>query len=183
VGDAPETVRELARVRSAPLRDLLARQNQSSLNLHAEVLLRALGDDAGVATTAGGADVVEDVARAAGTTIRVRDGSGLSHGNAIDAIELTSLLLTAASEPWGPTFVASLPGPGEGTLRGRLIGVPVRAKTGTLFTVPCSTLAGYVRDANGRRIAFAVLSDGIPKGSSIAVEDAVVRLLAASAVG
>ena len=181
-GDAPERVREIARVGSAPLRDLLARQNHASSNLHAEVLLRALGADDGDPTTAGGADVVEEIVGDAGYAVRVRDGSGLSHGNAVSAVDLTSLLLVAASEPWAPAFEASLPAPGQGTLRGRLLGVPVRAKTGTLFTVPCSTLAGYVRDADGRRVAFAVLSDGIPKGSSIAVEDAVVRLLASSAV-
>ena len=182
-GAAPRRAQELTRVGSAPLRDLLVRQNHSSLNLHAEVLLRALGADAGTPTTAGGADVVERVAAEAGYGVRVRDGSGLSHGDEVSAVELTSMLLVAASEPWGPALEASLPRPGEGTLRGRLTGLPVRAKTGTLFTVPCSALAGYVRDVDGTRIAFAVLSDGISKGSSIAVEDAVVRLLATSQVG
>jgi D-alanyl-D-alanine carboxypeptidase/D-alanyl-D-alanine-endopeptidase (penicillin-binding protein 4) len=183
IGAAPRRTREIARVGSAPLRDLLVRQNHSSLNLHAEVLLRALGAHAGRPTTAGGADVVEEVAADAGYELRVRDGSGLSHGDEVSAVELTSLLLLSASEPWGPALEASLPGPGEGTLRGRLIGLPVRAKTGTLFTVPCSALAGYVRDADGTRVAFAVLSDRIAKGSSIAIEDAVVRILAASDVG
>jgi D-alanyl-D-alanine carboxypeptidase/D-alanyl-D-alanine-endopeptidase (penicillin-binding protein 4) len=182
VGATGRGLRTLAHVGSAPLRDLLARQNHASSNLHAEVLLRAIGADAGVPTTAGGADVVETVAAADGLDVRVVDGSGLSHRNAVSAIELTSLLLVAASSRWGPALEASLPGPGEGTLGGRLIGVPVRAKTGTLFTVPCSTLAGYVRDAGGRRVAFAVLSDGIAKGSSIAVEDAVVRILASAHV-
>ena len=182
VGAAGRGLRELAGIGSAPLRDLLVRQNHASSNLHAEILLRAIGADAGVATTAGGADVVEGVAAAEGLEIRVRDGSGLSHGNAVSAIELTSLLLVAASSPWGPALEASLPAPGQGTLGGRLLGVSVRAKTGTLFTVPCSTLAGYVRDANGRRVAFAVLSDGISKGASVAIEDAVVRILAASAI-
>jgi D-alanyl-D-alanine carboxypeptidase/D-alanyl-D-alanine-endopeptidase (penicillin-binding protein 4) len=183
IGAAPRRTRETARVGSAPLRDLLVRQNHSSSNLHAEVLLRALGAHAGRPTAAGGADVVEEVAADAGYELRVRDGSGLSHGDEVSAIELTSLLLLSASEPWGPALEASLPKPGEGTLRGRLIGLPVRAKTGTLFTVPCSALAGYVRDADGTRVAFAVLSDGISKGSSIAIEDAVVRIVAASDVG
>jgi serine-type D-Ala-D-Ala carboxypeptidase/endopeptidase (penicillin-binding protein 4) len=181
-GDAPRRFRELARVGSAPLRDLLARQNRSSLNLHAEVLLRAIGAGAGTPTTAGGADAVEAVAADHGVEVRVRDGSGLSHGNAISAVALTSMLLLAVDERWGPAFEASLAAPGEGTLSGRLFGTSVRAKTGTLFTVPCSALAGYARDANGRRVAFAVLSEGIAKSSSIAVEDAVVRILAASAI-
>jgi D-alanyl-D-alanine carboxypeptidase/D-alanyl-D-alanine-endopeptidase (penicillin-binding protein 4) len=182
-GAAPRRAREIARVGSAPLRELLVRQNHSSLNLHAEVLLRALGADAGTPTTAGGADVVERLAAEAGYGVRVRDGSGLSHGDDVSAVELASMLLLVASEPWGPALEASLPRPGDGTLRGRLTGLPVRAKTGTLFTVPCSALAGYVRDVDGTRIAFAVLSDGIAKGSSIAIEDAVVRVLSTSQVG
>jgi D-alanyl-D-alanine carboxypeptidase/D-alanyl-D-alanine-endopeptidase (penicillin-binding protein 4) len=152
------------------------------LNLHAEILLRAIGAHDGTPTTAGGAEVVERVVSDDGLDIRVRDGSGLSHGNAVSPVELTSMLLVAASEPWATAFEASLPAPGEGTLAGRLFGTSVHAKTGTLFTVPCSALAGYVRDANGRRVAFAVLSEGIPKGSSIAVEDAVARVLAANAI-
>ncbi|HSL11893.1 MAG TPA: D-alanyl-D-alanine carboxypeptidase [Actinomycetota bacterium] len=182
-GDAPDRPHELARVTSAPLHELLVRQNHSSLNLHAEVLLRALGASSGRPTGAGGARAVEGVAADAGLLIRARDGSGLSHGDRISAIELTSMLLIGASRPWGPALEASLPRSGEGTLRGRLLGVPVRAKTGTLFTVPCSTLAGFVRDAGGTRVAFAVLSEGISKSSSMAIEDAVVRLLAASQVG
>ena len=183
IGAAPRRAGELAHVGSAPLRELLVRQNHSSLNLHAEVLLRALGAARDTPTTAGGADVVEEVAAGAGYDVRVRDGSGLSHGDEVSAVELTSLLLLAASEPWGPALEASLPGPGAGTIRGRLTGLAVRAKTGTLFTVPCSALAGYVRDVDGTRIAFAVLSDGIAKRSSIAIEDAVVRVLATSQVG
>jgi D-alanyl-D-alanine carboxypeptidase/D-alanyl-D-alanine-endopeptidase (penicillin-binding protein 4) len=181
-GAAPDGLRELARVRSAPLHDLLTRQNHDSLNLHAEILLRAIGATEGAPTTAGGADVVDLLASDEGLELRVRDGSGLSHANAVSAVELTSMLLVAASEPWAPAFEASLPTPGQGTLSGRLIGAPVQAKTGTLFTVPCSALVGYARDANGRRVAFAVLSDGISKGSSLAIEDAVARVLVSSAI-
>jgi D-alanyl-D-alanine carboxypeptidase/D-alanyl-D-alanine-endopeptidase (penicillin-binding protein 4) len=169
-------------VRSAPLRDLLARQNHSSLNLHAEVLLRAIGARGNTPTSAGGAAAVERVFRRVGLEVHVADGSGLSHRNSVSAVELASMLLVAAGEPWGAALEASLPGPGEGTLDGRLAGFRVRAKTGTLFTVPCSTLAGYVRDADGTRVAFAVLSGGISKGASMAIEDAVVGVLAHSDV-
>ena len=179
-GIAPAHLREVASIRSAPLWDLLTRQNHGSLNLHAEVLLRAIGAAHGtVGTTAAGAELVETWAEGAGVgaDVRVRDGSGLSHGDAVSATDLATLLLTATGEPWGTTLEASLPAPGQGTLRGRLAGAPIRAKTGTLFTVPCSALAGYGRDAEGRPFAFAVLSEGVAKGTSLVVEDAVIRAL------
>ena len=183
-GDAPERLHELARVRSAPLGTLLARQNTDSLNLYAEVLLRALGDRAGDAgTTAAGADTVEAWAATHGVEVRVRDGSGLSHGDAASSVDLVSLLLLASREPWGQVLERILPAAGEGTLDDRLTGIPIRAKTGTLITVPCSTLAGYVREANGRSVAFAILSQDMSKAASTAVEDAVVRTLASTAIG
>ncbi len=180
-GEAPARLRELAVVRSAPLRDLLARQNHGSINLYAEILMRALGARLGGAgTTSAGSEATERWAADAGVTIRVRDGSGLSHRNAVSAVDLVSLLLASSEEPWGSALRASLPLAGEGTLDGRLIGTPIRAKTGTLFTVPCSTLTGYVRDATGQLVAFAVLSEGIGKDESIAIEDEVARILATS---
>jgi D-alanyl-D-alanine carboxypeptidase len=79
--------------------------------------------------------------------------------------------------------VSSLPAPGEGTIGSRLVGLPVRAKTGTLFEVPVSSLAGYVSDASGSPVAFAVISRGIDKTAAIAIEDEIVRILAGSRVG
>jgi D-alanyl-D-alanine carboxypeptidase len=78
---------------------------------------------------------------------------------------------------------ASLAPPGDGTLEGRLIGIPVRAKTGTLFETPVSSLSGYVTDATGARVAFSVISRGLDKGTAIAIEDAIVRALAGGRVG
>jgi len=181
---APTRLRTIAAVRSDPLARLLLRQNHGSLNLHAEILLRVVGDAvAGAGTSAAGAEVVERWAASRGVRIRVRDGSGLSHLDAASAIDLAWLLLEATREPWGDALLASLPPPGRGTLAGRLAGVPVRAKTGTLFTIPVSSLAGYVRDAEGRLVAFAVVSYGPSKAAATAIEDGVVRVLAGASVG
>jgi D-alanyl-D-alanine carboxypeptidase/D-alanyl-D-alanine-endopeptidase (penicillin-binding protein 4) len=69
--------------------------------------------------------------------------------------------------------------PGEGTLGGRLAGLEVRAKTGTLIG-DISALSGYVRLRSGRWASFSVMSE-LPKDEAVALEDAIVRAIAANA--
>ncbi len=184
-GEAPTGIDTVARIGSRPLRDLLAVQNHGSVNFYAETLLKAIGavssGDAG--STAAGADAVAAWAAARGVMAQVRDGSGLSHQDLVSAQGLTTLLLLAQDEPWGAALDESLAPAGEGTLGGRLVGIPVRAKTGTLFETPVSALSGYVTDANGTRVAFSVISRGLDKGTAIAIEDAIVRALSVGRVG
>jgi D-alanyl-D-alanine carboxypeptidase len=52
-----------------------------------------------------------------------------------------------------------------------------------LFEVPVSSLAGYVTDASGSPVAFAIISRGVDKTSAVAIEDEIVRILARSRVG
>jgi D-alanyl-D-alanine carboxypeptidase/D-alanyl-D-alanine-endopeptidase (penicillin-binding protein 4) len=183
--DAPARLEPVARIASRPLRALLTVQNHGSVNFYAETLLKALGaqDTGGVGSTAAGAGAVEAWAARHGVTAQVRDGSGLSHQDLVSVQALVTLLLLAQNEPWGRILDASLAPPGDGTLEGRLTGIPVRAKTGTLFETPVSSLSGYVTDAGGTRIAFSVISRGLDKDTAIAVEDAIVRTLAGARVG
>ena len=175
----------MARIASRPLRRLLSVQNHGSVNFYAETLLKALGagTTGGVGSTAAGAEVVEAWALRQGVTAQVRDGSGLSHQDLVSTRGLATLLLLAQDEPWGRVLDASLAPPGDGTLEGRLLGIPVRAKTGTLFETPVSSLSGYVTDAGGTRVAFSVISRGLEKTTAIAIEDAIVRALAGSRIG
>jgi D-alanyl-D-alanine carboxypeptidase/D-alanyl-D-alanine-endopeptidase (penicillin-binding protein 4) len=184
-GEAPARLEPVARIASRPLRELLSVQNHGSVNFYAETLLKALGaqDTGGVGSTTAGAGAVEAWAARHGVTAHVRDGSGLSHQDLVSAQGLVTLLLLAQDEPWGRTLDTSLAPPGDGTLEGRLLGIPVRAKTGTLFETPVSSLSGYVTDAGGARIAFSVISRGLDKSTAIAIEDAIVRALAGSRVG
>jgi D-alanyl-D-alanine carboxypeptidase/D-alanyl-D-alanine-endopeptidase (penicillin-binding protein 4) len=122
--------------------------------------------------------VIQAWARRHGVTASVRDGSGLSNQDRTSAAGLVSLLLGARRRAWFPDLVASLPSPGDGTLSGRLAGVPVRAKTGTLFARPTSALSGYVRTADGAMAAFAILTEGLGSWDGEAIEDAVVRIIA-----
>jgi D-alanyl-D-alanine carboxypeptidase/D-alanyl-D-alanine-endopeptidase (penicillin-binding protein 4) len=180
---APPRLTELAAVRSDPLAELLARQNRDSLNFHAETLAKAVGATTGSPSTAGGAAVTRRWSSARGIDVSVRDGSGLSYQDRATAPGLVGLLLLARDESWFAPFLASLATAGAGTLEGRLSGVEVHAKTGTLIERPVSALAGYVRTRDGQLAAFAILSDGSGKDSAIRVEDAVVRALAGAVVG
>jgi D-alanyl-D-alanine carboxypeptidase/D-alanyl-D-alanine-endopeptidase (penicillin-binding protein 4) len=184
-GEAPLGLDPVALTRSRPLRDLLGVQNHGSVNFYAETLLKAIGAEAehDIGSTAAGAEAVAAWAASLGVIARVMDGSGLSHQDRVSAQGLATLLLLGQGEPWGGVLDTSLAPPGDGTLDGRLIGVPVRAKTGTLFETPVSSLSGYVTDAGGTRVAFSVISRGLEKGTAIAIEDAIVRALAGGRIG
>jgi D-alanyl-D-alanine carboxypeptidase/D-alanyl-D-alanine-endopeptidase (penicillin-binding protein 4) len=176
---APAHILTLARVRSAPLADILTLQNAVSDNLDAETLSKLLGArERGRGSIAGGARVIQGWANDRGAGVRIFDASGLSYRDRVTTSGLAELLDGAQAERWGTTFRDTLPAPGEGTLAGRLGGLPVRAKTGTLIQ-HVSALSGYVRLADGRWGSFSILSR-LPKDRAVALEDAIVRVFAAS---
>jgi D-alanyl-D-alanine carboxypeptidase/D-alanyl-D-alanine-endopeptidase (penicillin-binding protein 4) len=182
-GAAPTALDPVGSVVSPPARDLLEHQNHESDNLYAELFTKALGRAFGdEGSTADGANVIQAWAAAHGAGSTVRDGSGLSDQDQSSADDVAWLLLQARRAAWFPVLLASLPAGGDGTLTGRLVGVPVRAKTGTLFVRPTSTLSGYVQDRNGRLVAFSVLTHALPEYQARSIEDAVVRTLAAATV-
>ena len=178
-GPAPPRRRVLAAIRSAPLADILRRQNQSSLNLDAEVLDKMLGGSVygPPGSIAKGARAIASWVRARGVPAVVRDGSGLSYGNRITADGMVRLLSAMRSGPLRST----LPAPGQGPLAGRMAGITVRAKTGTLIK-RVSALSGWVwLPSPARWAAFSVLSRGLSKAAAVSVEDRIVRLVATEA--
>lgn len=72
---------------------------------------------------------------------RLADGSGLSRFNELSPRSLVTLLEWTLRKH-GDKFLSLMARPGEGTLKNRLAGINVRAKTGTLTGVSC--LAGIV---------------------------------------
>ena len=196
IGAAPNDVRTIATDRSPACRRraaarsdrspalaaLLVHQNHESDNLYAELATKLLGGEHGAASTASGAAVIRRWAKDLGVSSGVRDGSGLSDQDETSAVGLVTLLLAAQQERWFRTLERSLPAGGEGTLGSRLAGVPVRAKTGTLFVRPASTLSGYVTTRAGTQVAFSVLTHDLPEGTAVAIEDAIVRTLAAASI-
>ena len=182
-GRAPDHLRPLARIRSAPLASLLRTQNHDSVNFIAEMLTKALGVRVeGTGSTAAGARAIRAWTRGWHVRASVRDGSGLSDQDRTSPLGIVTLLLDARRASWGRAFVRSLPTPGQGTLSDRLAGIRLRAKSGTLFVRPASALSGYVRTAAGTTVAFSILTAGYGSGEAEPVEDAIVRILASARI-
>jgi D-alanyl-D-alanine carboxypeptidase len=58
-----------------------------------------------------------------------------------------------------------------------LVGVKVRAKTGTLIDI--SALSGWVwLEQEGTWGAFSIMSRGMSKSEAVAIEDRIVRIVA-----
>jgi D-alanyl-D-alanine carboxypeptidase/D-alanyl-D-alanine-endopeptidase (penicillin-binding protein 4) len=172
LGTAPVSATVLAASRSATLRNVIAVMDRDSDNFRAEMLLKALGAEAGTGgTSAAGAAVVRRAladAEVPLTGVVIADGSGLSLLDRLTATAIAHILTTAWNDPALRTaFWAALPAAGEqGTLERRLKDTPalgvVRAKTGT--TNEASALSGYVRD----RFAFVVVQNGHPVAAAAA---------------
>ncbi|WP_310584182.1 D-alanyl-D-alanine carboxypeptidase, partial [Deinococcus sp.] len=149
--------------------------------------------------------VLELLQKAGVTTDRlvIQDGSGLSGGNRLTPRALVGLLRYVYLRPLGTErspnaayvrgnnlLIEALPRAGTGTaskqaallggtLAGRLSGLDVRAKTGTLPGV--SALSGYLSTRRGRVLVFSILMNGYggPGQDLRRVQDALLRAVAA----
>ena len=121
-GSAPDGLNEVAATESKPLGVLLRIVNRHSWNFGAEVLGKRLGLERSGApgTIAKGADAIRAWAAEGGTPLSAYDSSGLSYRNRVSASGVARLLALAESRPWGASLHAALPGPGQGTMKGRL---------------------------------------------------------------
>ncbi|MEM1117795.1 MAG: D-alanyl-D-alanine carboxypeptidase/D-alanyl-D-alanine-endopeptidase [Bacteroidota bacterium] len=160
--------------------EIVERINRESDNLYAEQVFRTIGGG----TVDRAADRVEAFVEAAGAEadgLILADGSGLSRKDMVTPASLAAVLRAMRDHPAGGVFRASLPeGGGEGsTLRNRLSGVPVRAKTGSLLAVRC--LAGYVDGPDGTPYVFVLMANNYTtRGRSISrAQDEIVRAIAA----
>jgi D-alanyl-D-alanine carboxypeptidase/D-alanyl-D-alanine-endopeptidase (penicillin-binding protein 4) len=124
------------------------------------------------------------------STLSQVDGSGLSRRNLVSSQNLTDLLLAASKQPWFNAWYNALPIAGNpermagGSLRYRLRGTAaennLHGKTGSMTGV--SSLTGYVTDANGRKLVFAVVTNNyVVEGARIkALENRLATVLANS---
>lgn len=182
----------IATTESVPLATMVETMLTESDNDMAEILAHLAGAEAsGTGSFASGASATIAALAAAGIPTQGAvfvDGSGLSYEDVASPLTLAQVvaLATAGSAPastW--PIVLGLPVAGlTGTLADRFQGPEtggaagfVRAKTGTLSGV--STLAGTVVDADGRLLAFALMSDGTTDVA--ASRDALDRAAAALA--
>jgi D-alanyl-D-alanine carboxypeptidase/D-alanyl-D-alanine-endopeptidase (penicillin-binding protein 4) len=189
-GATPEGAATVAERQSIPLSQLLTPFLKLSNNLHAEILVKAMGRaksntgtwDAGIAAMKGvlpGFGI--DPAR-----MFLVDGSGLSRMDHIAPDQISALLLAARAKPWFQTWYTALPIAGipdrlvGGTLRNRMRNTAaannVHAKTGS-FT-GASALSGYVTAATGRQLVFSMITNNSVGISLRTVEDTVAIRLA-----
>jgi D-alanyl-D-alanine carboxypeptidase/D-alanyl-D-alanine-endopeptidase (penicillin-binding protein 4) len=168
--DLPATPAEnpvvLAEHLSVTLLDDVRLVNKISQNLHAELLLRAIGREKGTAgSTDAALKVVQEFFKSIGIAdgdVATFDGSGLSRRNLITPRATVTLLSWAAKQPWAEQFIATLPISAEdGTLTERMKGTPaagrIHAKTGSLGNV--NALSGFVDTLHGTRVVFSMFGN------------------------
>jgi D-alanyl-D-alanine carboxypeptidase/D-alanyl-D-alanine-endopeptidase (penicillin-binding protein 4) len=199
-GTAPAGAGELGAVSSPPVPLLVESMLARSDNDLAEALARQVALAQGKpASFAGAAAAVEqalapllDQAGVARSAVALLDGSGLSRQNRLQPAALTRLLVRVAADDGSPLaerlspVLTGLPVAGfSGTLDDRYRGsaaLPgagvVRAKTGTLDGV--SALAGLLRTADGRLLAFDLTAQGVPFGAATLQAEAALDRLAAA---
>lgn len=193
---AAKGARVLGTVRSAPIVELVDTMLRNSDNLLAEAIARQVALANGQpASFEGAARATLNVLSRNGfdvSDVRLSDGSGLSTRNKVPAQALADLLAVAAAPDGNDPrtakmrpMLAGLPvAGGTGTLTERYTGGSAdaargwaRAKTGTLSGV--NTLAGVVLDADGRMLAFALMSAGGQTEPARAALDDIVAALRA----
>jgi D-alanyl-D-alanine carboxypeptidase/D-alanyl-D-alanine-endopeptidase (penicillin-binding protein 4) len=181
----PAGATPLVTYRSGDLSTILGPVLRNSQNWFAEQLLKTLGRERGndgswdeglriereFLTSRVGLDASE---------FRLRDASGLSAGNLITPRALTRLLRWARDSVPGGLMVDALPvaGARTGSLRTRLEGLDVRAKTGSIGNV--AALSGFVTTAGGRDLVFSIIANetGLPTSRVTEAIDAIVRIVA-----
>jgi D-alanyl-D-alanine carboxypeptidase/D-alanyl-D-alanine-endopeptidase (penicillin-binding protein 4) len=168
----------LASASSKPLRSIMERMDHRSINFSAEVLGKALAYAGGQAgTIANGAAAICAYEAAHGVRATCHDGSGLSYGNRQTAIGILHMLWNADHQPWLGALRMALPAAGQGTLRHRLGGIRIRAKTGTLDNV--SALSGWIWNGpTDGWITFSMLTSGMEEYAAKDLEDRIAQVLA-----
>ncbi|MBI5464169.1 MAG: D-alanyl-D-alanine carboxypeptidase/D-alanyl-D-alanine-endopeptidase, partial [Ignavibacteriales bacterium] len=187
-GVAPAAAATVVEMRR-PMDSVITHLNKVSDNLSAEMALKAVGTqrygqpgsfNSGLwalrhALSSMGIDTM---------SIRLVDGSGLSHYNLITTELLTTVLKEMHRKPdIFPSFYNSLPIAGiDGTLRTRmkhtLAESNLRAKTGSISGV--SSLSGYVTTQDGELLAFSIAMQNfvLPTPSYRLAQDRIGALLA-----
>jgi len=176
----------LARLTPPPLAADISHINKVSQNLHAELLLRRVGLQAGTGSIADGVAAIRAMLERAGvprTAYDFSDGSGMSTYNRVAPRGMVIFLRWIAAQPWGAAWRETLPiGGVDGTLSKRFRGTPLErnlfAKTGTLNAT--NALSGYMTAKSGRTLIFSAYANDVPqdKGAT-ATMDAALELIAA----
>ncbi len=175
---------ELARRESAPLLECLRIVDKVSQNLHAEMMLRAVGRARrNVGSRDAGFEEMKTFLAEAGIpagAYDLVDGSGMARLNLATPAAVVRLLRHMYASPAWRSFLSLLPVGGEdGTLAGRFTGAAqkgrVHAKTGALAHV--SALSGYAQRPNKTWVAFSILVNNY-NGQPAEIRNAMDRVCA-----
>ena len=176
---------ELCSHESPKLINILKDMNKESDNLLSQHVFKAIGAEInGKGTQDLSEAAVKSFMRELGVNTKglvMADGCGLSEENKITARQLVDLLSYMYDHKEGKNFISTLPQAGvDGTLRYRMSGNKVFAKTGTIDG--CSSLAGYVWTANENIVVFAIISNEHELGQAVykGFEDLLVDTIAHS---
>ena len=182
-GDVPSGARLLYTTKSPHLSEIVRDINKFSNNVMARQLFLTLGAvGAGApATTEKSNRVVRQWLSGRGWTfpeLVMENGSGLSRNERVSARNLGTLLIGAFRSATMPEFMASLPlVAADGTMRKRLSGAEIAGqahiKTGSLSGV--RSIAGYVLDAQGRRMAVVMIVNHANAANGQAAQDALLK--------
>ena len=162
----PQINSNLITLISPLLSQIIFWQNQKSINLYAEQVLKTLALKMGKEpTTANGVQVVQDFWKARGidpNSLNIADGSGLSPGDRVTTLTMATILQSAKKETWFPALYESLP-----THNG------MKMKSGTINSV--LNFAGY-QTHNGRELCFAVMVNNY-SGTTSGIREKIFRVL------
>jgi len=180
-GVAGAGMKEIARLESVPLTDVITSINKHSNNVMARHLLLTLGAErfGPPATVAKGQRaVLEELARhgISMPELDVGNGAGLARETRISARSLVKVLVAAKTGSFGPEYESSLALAGlDGTVRRRYRNAEfagrMHLKTGTLNGV--RAVAGYVNAPSGRRFAVAIVQNASGWGDE--AQEALLR--------
>ena len=180
-GITPRSATPLASESSPPLANLMRLTNSPSDNFFAETLLKDLGArfGAGGSTVRGAAVVRAAIGNDLGLHPRLNDGSGLSRYDLTNARQVVLLLREMRSQRafWDSLAIAGVRGTLRDEMRHTRAAGNCRGKTGTLHDV--ANLVGYCRAANGDRLVFAFMMNGLTDAlAGHALEDLDAEALA-----
>jgi D-alanyl-D-alanine carboxypeptidase/D-alanyl-D-alanine-endopeptidase (penicillin-binding protein 4) len=154
---------------SQPLLEIVRATNKASLNLDAELLLRAIGrEKLGAGSTAAGLKVERDFLKSADVAdgdVILTDGCGLARDDLVTPRAAVAVLSYALRQPWGEAFLSTLPVAGvDGTLEHRLKNTAaaglVQGKTGSADHA--RALSGYATTRRGEYLVFSFFDNNNP---------------------
>jgi D-alanyl-D-alanine carboxypeptidase/D-alanyl-D-alanine-endopeptidase (penicillin-binding protein 4) len=172
---------------SPPLSEIVRVTNKVSQNLHAELLLRAVGHEKkGFGVTDAGLWVEQDFLKTVGVAdgdVVLSDGSGLSRDDLVTPRAVVELLRYDALQPWGADYISTFPIAGvDGTLENRFKDTPasglIQAKTGALEHV--RAMSGFATTLHGERLVFTIFGNNNPQrghDSTVAMDAIVVGMV------